>query len=136
MLRLAMIVTVAALAATAGARTAEAYDCRVPALINDTKKSVCAVPVLRRLDQEEGAGYGRLRATLGAPSRTALLSDRVNFLDTRRTCAADIRCLEATYRAQIRLYDALRFCVLGRGDQRACVVAAIAKHREELHRSL
>jgi uncharacterized protein len=131
-----MMVAAVLFASTVAVDDANAFNCAVPAVVSVTKQSVCASPVLRRLDQEEGSTYTTLRRSFAPPARTALMSDYQTFIDQRAKCAADIRCLEATYRAQVRLYEKLKPCTTAPGDQRVCVTRTISAHREELHRSL
>jgi uncharacterized protein len=131
-----MMIAAALAASAAAGDEANAFNCAVPAFVSVTKQSVCAAPVVRRLDQEEDRGYTALRRSFAPPARTALMSDHQSFVDQRAKCAADIRCLEATYRAQVRLYEKLKPCTATPGDQRVCVTRTISAHREELHRSL
>ena len=115
--------------------SASAFDCRVPAVISTTKRTVCASATLTRLDQREGTIRRSVSATLPVAARGRLAADRVAFVQTRQTCGADPRCLDATYTAQLRLYSRLRQCAV-EPNPAACTSRVIDAHRQELHRSM
>jgi uncharacterized protein len=114
---------------------ANAYQCGVPAVFDANKKTVCASPVLANLDQAEVDA----RRSLGlSREATSIVSrDRQSFTKTRGQCGGAARCLEATYRAQIRLYTKLKSCASRQGPQQTfCVSKATQQHRQDLHRSM
>lgn len=115
---------------------AAAFNCSVPALINAAKKTVCAQPLLRAADAKEEGDFKALGAGLSLDARRVLQRDRRTFVATRDGCEADQRCLEATYRAQLRLYTKLARCKVTRANQTFCVTTTTEKHRQELHNSL
>lgn len=128
-------VPLAILGLAATATPAEAYRCSIPAVRDSVKRTVCGAPALRALDVTEQADLGKLQSWLNRNAYNYTVDDRKLFAGTRAKCAKDVRCLEATYNAQIRLYQVLLACKAGT-RQTACVKNAVAKHREELHRSL
>jgi uncharacterized protein len=124
------------LAAFAASSTpAEAYRCSIPAVRDSIKRTVCGNPGLRTLDTQEQGDLGKLQSWLNRNAYNYTVDDRKLFTAQRAKCAKDTRCLEATYEAQVRLYKVLLACKAGT-RQTACVKNAVAKHREELHRSL
>lgn len=118
------------------ANNAAAFNCSIPALANVAKKTVCGNPLLRTVDGKEETEFKALGAGLSLEARRALQRDRRLFISTRDGCDADQRCLEATYRAQIRLYTKLARCKVTRANQTFCVTTTTDKHRQELHKSL
>lgn len=130
----AILATGALLALPAG--EAAAFNCSIPALVNPAKKTVCANPLLRTVDAKEESEFRALSAGLSLEARRALQRDRRQFVSTRDGCEADQRCLEATYRAQLRLYTRLARCKVTRANQTFCVTTTAEKHRQELHKSL
>jgi uncharacterized protein len=132
------ILTAAALSAATflAAPSALAFTCAVPGLFSAAKKTVCGNPTLAALDQAEDDGFKGLRDKLGAEAMAAIGRDRRTFLKQRNACAREVRCHEATYTAQTRLYARLGACS-DRGNRKMfCVTRTILKHREELHRSM
>jgi uncharacterized protein len=127
--------TAALLGALALPGTAAAYNCRIPALLDATKKAVCGQVLLAGMDREETTRRAALAAKLAIDARTIVTRDRRAFIDTRNACGSDTRCLEATYRAQLRLYRQLESCA-GRQGQTFCVERTTQKHRQDLHKSL
>lgn len=117
------------------AGSAQAYDCRVPALADAVKKAVCANSQLQALDRREIANRRSLGASLPVAARTRVEADRTIFVRTRQTCLSDTRCLESTYTSQLRLYDRLRRCAPDQNPA-TCTQRLIDKHRENLHRSM
>lgn len=115
---------------------AEAFNCAVPALANVAKKTVCANPLLRTVDAKEESEFKALGAGLSLEARRVSQRDRRLFIATRDGCEADQRCLEASYRAQLRLYSRLARCKVTRANQTFCVTTTTDKHRQELHKSL
>jgi uncharacterized protein len=114
-----------------------AYNCTIPALVDPVKKAVCAQPLLAGMDREEVARRTALAAKLTSDAGTLITRDRRAFVTTRETCASDQRCLEATYRAQLRLYSRLDACARRQAAQQTfCVSRTTLQHREELHKSL
>lgn len=124
---MAMLVTSAA--------PARAYQCNVPAIVDPVKKTVCATPQLVSLDKREVSSRRSVNAVLPVSARTRLEANRTSFVRTRQTCGADPLCLEATYKAQIRLYDRLRACAPAKSPA-TCAGRVIEQHRQELHQSL
>jgi uncharacterized protein len=120
------------LAATA--TSSEAYNCRVPAVRDVVKRTVCGAPELRTKDTAEQAELTKLRSWLNRNAYNITEDDRKQFTATRKKCQKDVRCLDATYDAQLRLYTTLLACKAG-PRQTACVKNAIQKHRQELHKS-
>ncbi len=115
---------------------AQAFTCAVPGIFSAAKKTVCGNPTLAALDRAEGNGFAALRPKLGAEAMVAVGRDRRAFLGQRDRCARDVRCHEATYTAQTRLYAKLDTCA-DRGTRKMfCVNRTILKHREGLHRSM
>jgi uncharacterized protein len=115
---------------------AQAFNCAIPGIFSIPKKTVCANPTLAALDQTEAGRFAGLRGKLGAEAMVSVGRDRRTFLGQRDRCGRDVRCHEATYTAQTRLYRRLDACA-DRGAQKVlCVSRTISKHREELHRSL
>lgn len=136
-MRLLATATIAATALVGLTATeAAAFNCAVPALVNPAKKTVCANPLLRAIDDKEESAFKALGAGLSLDARRALQRDRRIFVSTRDGCEADQRCLEATYRAQLRLYTKLGRCKVTRANQTFCVTTTADKHRQELHKSL
>ena len=130
--------TAAVLIATTvfAAPSAHAFICAVPGVFSVAKKTVCANPTLAALDQAESDAFAALRPKLGAEAMVAIGRDRRTFSSQRDRCAADVRCHEATYTAQTRLYSQLNACA-DRGTRKMfCVNRTILKHRESLHRSM
>jgi uncharacterized protein len=115
---------------------AQAFTCAVPGIFSAAKKTVCANATLAALDQTEAVGFAALRPKLGADAMAAIGRDRRAFLSQRDRCTRDLRCHEATYTAQIRLYGRLDACT-DRGTRKMfCVSRTLLKHRENLHNSL
>jgi uncharacterized protein len=133
-MRIAALTGLAAVLATPLliATPADAFNCRIPAFISQSKSTVCKSPALRRLDAQEEAGFAALRSRLSGAGASAVRTDRSSFIATRNGCAADTRCLQATYRAQLRLYRQLARCKPADG---ACVSRTVQAHRLALHRS-
>ena len=115
---------------------AVAFNCKVPGLLSAAKKTVCSSPVLTQLDQAEETGLVTLRGKVGPDAAREIVNDRRNFLRTRDGCGLDVRCHEATYMAQSRLYRKLDACAGQGTKQLICVQRSILRHRQELHRSL
>lgn len=130
-----VVIALAAILALSGGE-ASAFNCAVPALINPAKKTVCAQPLLRAADGKEEAEFKALNAGLALEARRVMQRDRRIFIATRDGCEIDQRCLEATYRAQLRLYTRLTRCQATRANQAFCVTTTAEKHRQELHNSL
>ncbi len=128
---MAMVALGAAMIAT----PAGAYTCGIPAIADVVKRTVCGAPVLRTLDRTEDDRLFAIRSVLAIENRALVTRDRRTFLNTRNACRTDARCLEATYRAQIRLYGKVEACGITVKNQAFCVTRAIQRHREELHRS-
>ena len=105
-----------ALALLAPATDAQAFNCAIPGLFSAAKKTVCASPTLAALNRTETDRLAGLRARLGAEAMVAVNRDRRTFTATRDQCARDVRCHEATYTAQVRLYRRLDTCA-DRGKQ-------------------
>jgi hypothetical protein len=120
---------------TVSAPAAHAFNCAVPGIFSVTKKTVCANPTLTALDRTEGARFATLRAKLGAEAMVAVGRDRRTFLSQRDTCGREVRCYEATYTAQTRLYSRLDACTEKGARKMFCVSRTILRHREDLHRS-
>ncbi|MFM2422698.1 MAG: hypothetical protein RL291_1228 [Pseudomonadota bacterium] len=117
-------------------RPAEAYRCSIPAVRDSIKRAVCGTPALRALDTQETAKLSELRSWLNRNAYNYTEDDRKQFTAQRAKCGAkDIRCLEATYQAQVRLYSVLLGCKAGT-RQTACVKNAVQKHRQALHSSM
>jgi uncharacterized protein len=137
-MRNAMLLTFTAAIGLAAwsATPATAFNCRIPALANASKKTVCASSLLRAADAKEEAGYASLRAALNPDARRALDADRRQFVATRDGCIGEDLCLEASYRAQLRLYTRLARCKAPGAKQTLCITNTTSAHREELHRSL
>lgn len=132
-----VVIACAGLCAAAASTPADAYNCRIPALIDPVKKAVCAQPLLAGMDRDESSRRAALLANLRSDARTLVTRDRRAFITTREKCASDTRCLEATYRAQLRLYKQLDGCVPRAGAQQTfCVSRVTQKHREGLHSSM
>jgi uncharacterized protein len=127
--------TFALLGALALPGTAAAYNCKIPALFDTTKKAVCGQALLAGMDREETTRRAALAAKLVTDARTIVTRDRRAFIETRNRCGADTRCLEATYRAQLRLYGQLESCASRQG-QTFCASRTTQKHRRELHNAL
>lgn len=117
-------------------RPAEAFNCQIPALVNPAKKTVCSTPFLRAVDDKEEAEFKAVQSGMALDARRAIQRDRRTFVSTRDGCETDQRCLEATYRAQARLYGRLARCKVSRANQTFCTTTTITKHRQELHNSL
>lgn len=115
---------------------AAAFNCAIPALANVAKKTVCATPILRAIDTKEETEFKNVTTGMSLDARRAAQRDRRNFIATRDGCEADNRCLEATYRAQLRLYTKFARCKITRANQTFCVTTTADKHRQELHKSL
>lgn len=115
---------------------AQAFNCQIPALVNPAKKTVCANPLLRAIDDKEEGEFKSVQSGMALDARRTIQRDRRAFIATRDGCETDQRCLEAAYRAQIRLYSRLGRCKISRANQTFCVTAAITKHRQELHNSM
>ena len=115
---------------------AVAFNCAVPGVFSTAKMTVCATPVLTQLDQAEETGLVTLRGKLGPDAAREIASDRRSFVRTRDGCQRDVRCHEATYTAQSRLYRKLDTCAGQGTKQLICVQRSILRHRQELHRSL
>ena len=128
---LALTALIAAVASTPAA----AYNCAIPAIIDQTKRTVCANQGLRDLDQSEKARFASVNATLGTDGRRSLTRARAAFFTDRDACGGtDTRCLTAVYRAQVRLYARFTKCRTNRA-QGTCIEGIFQRHREELHRS-
>jgi uncharacterized protein len=123
-------------AAVLSAPPAQAFNCAVPGLFSAAKKTVCANPTLAVLDQTEGNAFAALRGKLGAEAMVAVGRDRRAFLSQRDRCGREVRCHEATYIAQTRLYRRLEACADRDARKMFCVSRTVLKHREDLHRSL
>jgi uncharacterized protein len=115
---------------------AAAFNCKFPGLVDATKRAVCANPELARLDATEAAELHHVSGKLWISSIGALRADRDAFVNARRRCGAALRCLEAVYRAQLRLYAAAGLCAERGPQQLDCLNQTFARHREDLHRSL
>lgn len=116
--------------------SAEAFNCQIPALVNPAKKTVCAAPLLRAIDDKEEAEFKAVKIGMALDARRTIQRDRRTFVATRDGCESDQRCLEAAYRAQIRLYSRLARCKITRANQTFCTTTTITRHRQELHNSL
>jgi uncharacterized protein len=125
----------AAIALLAAATPAAAFNCAVPALFSPSKKAVCASPALSSLDGREIVTRQQVLAKLGFPARPAVMASYNAFKATRDGCGSDARCLDATYRAQLRLYARLGHCAT-KSDRATCAIHTVDRHRQELHRSL
>ncbi len=125
----------ALLFAAATASPAHAYNCELPG-IDVTKRTVCRNPELTRLDKAERNILHATSAKLGVSSIGAMRADRDRFVKARKACRANVRCLDAVYNAQIRLYGEIAAaCEKTTDDQYDCTLAAIARHREALHQA-
>jgi uncharacterized protein len=115
---------------------AVAFNCAVPALVNVAKRTVCKDPILAALNLHEQERLAVVRSVIAVQNRGQVINDRRIFLRTRDNCRSDVRCLDATYRAQVRLYSRLEACGATIQNQAFCLTRAIQRHRQELHRSL
>ncbi len=136
MRRIAVTILALGLGLSWAPRQAEAFNCQIPALVNPAKKTVCATPLLRAIDDKEESEFKSVQAGMALDARRTIQRDRRTFIATRDGCETDQRCLEATYRAQTRLYTRLARCKISRANQTFCVTTTITKHRQELHNSL
>lgn len=115
---------------------AAAHNCTIPGIVNPAKKAVCANPLLAAANATELSLLEGLRTNLPADARRALVRDRRSYLTTRDRCGSDERCLEATMRAQVRLYRRVEPCAQAGARALFCTTRAIERHRYELHRSM
>jgi uncharacterized protein len=115
---------------------AQAYNCNAAAVFDMTKKAVCANPGLAKMDLAEAEQLSALRARLGNEATRVVARDRQSFLLSRNRCARNVRCLDAIYSAQLRLYQSLSACVGPNSATSACVKGRISAHREQLHKSM
>lgn len=119
----------------ATATPAAAFSCAIPAVQSAAKRTVCFSKALRKLNGRERDGYAALARDLKGAARDAVIDDHWTFLEVLEACKSDRRCLDATYTAQLRLYDMLGSCkAKPPGD--ACAPSTIEKHRQALHKSM
>jgi uncharacterized protein len=136
-MRIHLTIAAAALITTAfAAHPAAAFSCAVPAIASAVKRTVCAEPLLMAIDRTEAETVAGLGGRLSGDARRAVLRDRRAFHAVRDNCGADVRCLEASYRAQVRLYRKLESCLRPDARELFCVTRTIEQHRQELHRSM
>lgn len=128
----AVLITAAAVPASPAA----AFNCAIPGIFSAAKKTVCANPTLTALDQAEEDDLVALRSRLGSEAMVPVSRDRRIFLSQRDRCGRDVRCHEATYTAQTRLYRRLGECETHGARKLFCVSRTLIKHREALHRSM
>ncbi len=114
---------------------AQAFSCAVPAIQSAAKRTVCFSKSLRKLNGRERDGYAALARDLKGDARTAVIDDHWKYLETLEGCKSDKRCLEATYEAQLRLYQKLAACK-SKAAADECAPTTIEAHRQELHKSL
>jgi uncharacterized protein len=135
MLMLRRCTLIALLLAAATASPAAAYNCELPGL-DPIKRTVCRSKELRRLDTAERNLLHTTSAKLGVTAIGIMRADRDKFIKDRKACRTDVRCLDAVYNAQVRLYGEIAAaCEKPAGDQSECTQTTIAKHREALHQS-
>jgi uncharacterized protein len=89
----------AALAMPAAIAGAQSFDCRAARTADEL--IICQNGDLARLDQQLAAAYRRDLATLGPEQRDQFQHNEVAFLNARRRCGEDYRCIAQSYRNRI-----------------------------------
>ena len=133
------LLAVAAVVLTAAASAPDAhagFNCAVPSVVSEAKRTVCNDRHLSSLNHHEDTDFITLRTRLIPAARLIMVRDHTNFVRTRAACGSDKRCLEATYNAQLRLYTRMKTCFVKRMEQSACVATTVDKHRQDLHKSM
>jgi uncharacterized protein len=92
-------VIVAAFAMHPGPADAQSFDCR--AARTPDEMSICENSDLARLDLQLAIAYRRDAAALGQEQRDQFQENEVAFLNARRRCGEDHRCIAESYRNRI-----------------------------------
>src|SRR5205823_3070214 len=79
---------------------AQSLDCRAARAADEA--TICAQPGLAQLDQELARRYGQERGRLAREQRDEFDEHESLFLNARRRCGDNARCIEQSYRNRIR----------------------------------
>lgn len=88
-----------AIALFPGSGLAQSFDCR--AARTPDEMTICANSGLARLDQQLATAYRRDADALGDDQRQAFQQNEVAFINARRRCGDDRRCIAESYRNRI-----------------------------------
>ena len=111
---------VAALAMPPAIAAAQSFDCR--AARSADEMTICQNGDLARLDQQLAAAYRRDMAKLGQEQRDQFQQNEVSFLNARRRCGENQRCLEQSYHNRIQELRNL----MSAGEERDGAAGALA----------
>src|SRR5260370_9513093 len=98
----AMLVAISMPAGPAGAQS---FDCRAARYPDEL--TICRESDLARLDQQLATLYHRQMGNLAQEQRDQFQRHEIYFLNARRRCGADSRCIELSYRNRIRELEGL-----------------------------
>src|SRR5207244_8205561 len=94
--------------------------------------TICQNGDLARLDQQLAAAYRRDMAKLGQEQRDQFQQNEVSFLNARRRCGENQRCLEQSYHNRIQELRNLRSA----GEERDGAAGALAVGEEKEDRPI
>jgi uncharacterized protein len=110
---------------------AASFDCGVRGL-SLTEITICRDPQLSRADEQAAHRLDGFARRLNYGQYLGLRFWQSSRQRARERCGADIACINAAYRAQMRFLDRFEQCLQNSGQRRTCLRITLNVERDAL----